>query len=200
MRNDLTEIALILDKSGSMQGISDDTIGGFNTFITEQKAVPGDANITLFLFDTDVTKVWDGVPIKTVGQLTSEIYSPEGYTALHEAVIKTVDTIGKRLADLPEDQRPGKVIIGIITDGQENSSKQEFTMTRVKEVIEHQQSKYNWQFIFMGANQDSWATGTSMGVIGSNCLYYAATGAGIKGVTQTYSRTVTSLRGSFPSK
>ena len=137
MRNDLAEIAVILDKSGSMHRIADDTIGGFNAFVEEQKKVPGDANLSLFLFDTNVEKVWDGMPLKDVCALSERDYRPDGNTALHEAVIKTVDTIGKRLADIPEADRPGKVIVGIITDGQENASGEGYTRDRVKEIIEH---------------------------------------------------------------
>jgi uncharacterized protein YegL len=126
MRNDLTEIVAILDRSGSMAHLADDTIGCFNKFIEDQKKVPGEAFLTTVLFDDQYNFLHEGVNIQDVKPMTAQEYFARGMTALLDAVGRTVIRIGERLSKMNEADRPSKVIVLIITDGEENSSK-EFT-------------------------------------------------------------------------
>lgn len=165
----LTELVMILDRSGSMKICIDDTIGGFNEFLEKQKQAPGKKHLSLVLFDDRYELVHNRVDINHVAPLTKEINLARGMTALRDAVGKTVNDIGYKLHESSE--RPGKVIVVIITDGQENSSK-EFSHSQLKEMIKHQQDKYSWEFIFMGANQDSWLTAEGFGIKYGNTFNY----------------------------
>jgi hypothetical protein len=160
MRNDLTDVTVVLDRSGSMQSCRDDAEGGLNTFIDEQKKQSGDTLFTLVQFDTEYEFVHKGVPINGVGEFT---LVPRGMTALLDAVGRAIVETGERLAAMPEPQRPGLVVFVIVTDGQENSSR-EYTKAQVKEMIERQQNVYKWQFTFLGANQDAFAEAGSIGI------------------------------------
>lgn len=161
---DETYIAVLLDRSGSMESVKDDTIGGFNQFISEQKSAGDNALLTLVQFDTGgIDVVHESKRIKEVPQLTQETYQPRGGTPLLDAIGATVHSTGKALAAIPENVRPDKVVFVVITDGQENSS-HEHTKAGIKQLIEHQSSKYNWQFIYLGANQDAFDEAGSMGI------------------------------------
>ncbi len=159
MRTDLTDITMVIDRSGSMQSIQSDAEGGINSFIEQQKQEPGEANVTLVQFDTDYEFVHSGVPVKLVPTFT---LVPRGSTALLDAVGRAINETGARLAAVKESQRPGLVVFVIVTDGQENSSR-EFTREQIRTMVEHQQSAYKWQFTFLAANQDAFAEGASMG-------------------------------------
>jgi hypothetical protein len=160
MRADLTDITLVVDRSGSMLSIREDAEGGINSFVSGQAKQPGQASFTLVQFDTEYEFVHRGVPISEVPayQLV-----PRGSTALLDAVGRAINESGSRLAAMKEADRPGLVVFVVVTDGQENSSR-EFTKARIKEMIEHQQTHYNWQFTFLGANQDAFAEGGALGV------------------------------------
>lgn len=160
MRSDLTDITLVVDRSGSMGSIREDAEGGVNAFIEEQKRADGEAVLTLVQFDTEYEFLHRGVPINEV-----EPYklAPRGMTALLDAVGRAINETGGRLAAMPEEQRPGLVIFVIVTDGLENSSS-EFTRDQIREMIQHQQEKYNWQFTFLGADQDAFAEAGAMGI------------------------------------
>jgi len=173
MAKDLTEIIVVLDRSGSMATIRGDMEGGFNSFIAAQRALPGDCTVTLTQFDTDYEIVFAGKPLADVPPLTLE---PRGATALLEAVSKTITATGLRLAGLPEDQRPERVLFVIITDGHENASPPEFTAESVLAMVKHQTERYSWEFVFIGANQDAIATAASLGI--RNAANFAATPAG----------------------
>jgi uncharacterized protein YegL len=173
MRQDLTEIIAILDKSGSMASLTNDTIGGYNTFIKEQKALPSEAVLTTVLFSTDYKLLHDRVNIKKVKQITEKEYSAGGGTALLDAMGKTINDIGLKLHNTPEDDRPGKVIVFIITDGEENSSK-EFTNEKIKQMVELQKNTYNWEFLFMGANIDSFSAAETIGISKDRAFNYSA--------------------------
>ena len=160
MRSDLTDITLVVDRSGSMSAIRDDAEGGVNTFIQEQAKQPGEALLTLVQFDTEYEFVHRAMPIKQVPPYT---LTPRGNTALLDAVGRAINETGERLAKMAERDRPGLVVFVITTDGQENSSK-EFSKAQIKELIEQQHSKYNWQFTFLGANQDAFAEAGGMGI------------------------------------
>ncbi len=160
MKENLSEIVLVIDRSGSMSIIKDEAEAGVNRFIEEQKAQPGEARLTLVHFDDQYDVVYDGVPI---GNVPKYSLAPRGMTALLDAVGRAVNTVGERLDKMPEEDRPGHVIVVIVTDGQENSS-HEFTKAQVREMVDRQQSKYNWKFTYLGAGPDAYAEGMGMGV------------------------------------
>ncbi len=159
MDNNKVDITLVVDRSGSMDAIRSDAEGGVNRFIEEQKAAPGDATLTLVQFDDEYEQVYCK-PIKEAPRYT---LVPRGWTALLDAVGKAVNAAGERLSALDESARPGCVIFVIVTDGHENRSR-EFTKARIKEMIEHQQSVYNWKFTFLGADASAFDEGRGMGV------------------------------------
>lgn len=149
-----TEIITILDKSGSMHGVVDDTIGGFNSFIKEQreKEENEEVNVTLTLFDTKISKVYVSEDIDTVAELTTKTYSPGGMTALFDAVGLTIQELESKW-----DKDPDKVIVVIITDGQENSSV-EYTYKGIKRLI-NRKEKEGFEFIFLGAGMEAFNEG-----------------------------------------
>jgi len=163
MKKDLCELVVIIDESGSMGSVVSDTIGGFNTFLNTHKKLPGEAKLTLVKFDTSYNIVHNGTNIKDVEALNEKTYYPSGMTALLDATGKTIDEVGKRLSSTPIEERPEKVIVMIITDGEENSSK-EYKKDKIKKMIEHQQDNYKWEFVFMGADQDAWSNAQHMGM------------------------------------
>ena len=160
MRNDLTDITVILDSSGSMESCRTDAEGGLNNFNEEQKAQSGDAVFTLVKFSTDYDFEYKAVPI---GQVSKVILRPSGGTALLDAVGRGIIEAGQRLAAMPEEQRPGLVVFVILTDGEENSSR-EFKKEVICKMIEEQTRVYSWQFMFLGANQDAFAEAGGMGI------------------------------------
>ena len=193
MNPNLTEIVMILDQSGSMCPLMKDTIGGYNSFIEEQKKQPGIAHVTTFLFSNGVEKLYDQMPLENVQPLTEKLYMPHGMTALYDAVGFAIDSVGKRLASTPEEQRPSKVIFVITTDGEENCSNR-YTAARVKEMIEHQQSKYSWEFLFIGAGIDAYSSSSRIGIDGLHTASYAATTDGLNNVYCSASKGVSSIR------
>lgn len=148
MNKNLTEIICVIDRSGSMKSCSAEAQSGFNSFVEEQKKKEGQARLTLVEFDDQYEIVHNGIDIKEVPPY---ILQARGMTAYCDAIGKTINTVGERLNKTPENERPGLVIFVIISDGEENSSK-EFNRAKIKEMIEHQENKYSWQFTFMGAN------------------------------------------------
>jgi hypothetical protein len=164
-----------------MAGLTSDTIGGFNKFVADQKALPGSATFTLVLFNTEDVVVHDAKDIKDVCDLTPQVYAANGGTALYDAMAKAIISTGEALAKLPEEQRPGAVIFLVMTDGQENSSKEfggEVGRQRVQEMVKHQTEKYSWNFVFLGANIDAKAVGQSLGVRLDCSVNYLATPQG----------------------
>lgn len=160
---DLVELVYILDRSGSMADRIGDVIGGYNRLIEDQKKQPGKADVTLVIFDEHLDRIFQGEPIDKVPALSQDVYFARGMTALHDAIGRTATEIGQRLARKPENDRPGKVIVTIFTDGLENSSR-EFDGRKIRQIIEHQREKYGWDFTFLGANQDAVLTGQAIGI------------------------------------
>ena len=160
MRNDLTDITMVVDRSGSMGAIRTDAEGGINSFIEQQSQEPGEALLTLVQFNTRYEFIHSGKPIKQVSQYKLE---PSGSTALLDAVGRAINETGARLSAMDETQRPGLVVFVIVTDGQENASR-EFNRGQIRQMIEHQQSAFRWQFTFLAANQDAFAEGASLGI------------------------------------
>ena len=154
MKKNLTEIVLILDRSGSMAGLEDDTIGGFHAMIQKQKAEAGEAYVSTVLFDNVSKVIHDRVDIQRVAPLTRKEYYVRGCTALLDAVGQAIHHIRNVHKYAREEDRPEKTVFVITTDGMENASRQ-YTYDRVKAMIEHQKEKYGWEFVFLGANIDA---------------------------------------------
>jgi len=192
-KQNLTSINIVLDRSGSMTKLTAETITGFNKFLNEQKAVDGEATLTLATFASDYTLVHDFLPLKSVDELTLTTYKTGGYTALLDALVKTIDATGAKLAALPEEERPGKVIFVVITDGQENFSKT-FTKTHAMEKITHQREKYGWEFVWMGCDMSQVADGISLGVSVSNAVMYSGTSEGVASAYQSISSNTATYR------
>jgi uncharacterized protein YegL len=168
-----TEVIAIIDRSGSMEPLRSDTIGGFNSFIEEQKKAEGRASITLVQFDDKYQIDYGGIDVNDVKPLDETTYVPRGGTALFDAVGRTVNAVGARLAKMEEDKRPGQVIILVITDGFENSSR-EFQTDKVQEMVKHQTEKYSWKFVYLGGGdlESQKAQGMSLGFSGANVYSY----------------------------
>lgn len=193
MKKDYCDITVVLDRSGSMQSIKSDTIGGFNAFLKEQQQVQGEATISLFQFDTEYETVYEGRPVASAPELTNDTFQPRGMTALLDAIGRTINSVGRRLANLQENDRPEKVVFVIITDGEENSSR-EFKIHQISDLIEHQKNVYKWEFVFLGANQDAIATASQMGISAQHALTYVADSQGAPAAFAAYSRNVARYR------
>ncbi|MGM0750739.1 MAG: vWA domain-containing protein [Bacillota bacterium] len=195
MNTDLTEIIFLLDRSGSMSGLESDTIGGFNSFIEKQSQLPGETLVTTVLFDDKVEPLWSGIEANNV-KLTQEEYYVRGCTALMDAVGKTILEVGHRLSNLEEVERPGKVIFVITTDGMENASV-EFSASKVKDLINHQQERYNWEFIFLGANIDAKEEGMNIGIDIENSYQFEASAKGVEKMYDIVSDAVREKRSGY---
>jgi hypothetical protein len=195
MNKNLTEIIFLLDRSGSMAGLEDDSIGGFNAFVKKQSELEGETLVTTVLFDDEYEVLWNGYKACDV-KLTENEYFVRGSTALLDAVGKSILDVGYRLSKAPVEKRPGKVIFVITTDGMENASR-EFTHKKVKELIKHQQEKYNWEFIFMGANIDAAKEAGNIGIEKHNAYSFQATEEGVEAMYCQISEVVSEKRLSF---
>lgn len=171
MKENLTYVVVLLDRSGSMGVVRDSTIEGINTFIEGQKKAPGEARMTLIQFDNDYEVNYLDKPINEVLPLNHETYCPRGMTALIDAMGRTIDELGARLSNTPEGMRPSKVVVVVQTDGAENASRI-YSRAQVSDMIKHQREKYSWEFIFLGANQDAIATASSYSI--ANAITYNA--------------------------
>ena len=195
MKNDLADITILLDKSGSMYSIANDTIGGLNKFIDDQKKLPGHMNLTLIKFNNKSECQHNAIPIQDFKPLDHQNYCPGGNTALLDACGKAIIETGQRLKNIPEQDRPGKILFVIITDGQENSST-EYTRTLISEMIKHQTDVYKWSFVFLGANQDSFTEAHKLGILAANTCNYQATGPGVLRAMNIVSSNITNYRSS----
>ena len=193
MNDNLTEVVFVVDESGSMYGLRNDTIGGINAFIDQQKKEPGDARFTLVKFANRAEFVYKRVPISEVEPLTAENYTPGGCTALYDAVGGAIDEIGRRLAETPEPERPGHVIFVITTDGYENASCW-YTGGRVREMVKHQKTKYNWDFLFLGADIDAFSAAMDIGIGAEYAASYANTSIGTTTMYNAMSKSVSMYR------
>lgn len=179
MKHNHTHIVVVLDRSGSMATVADDTINGFNRFLDDQKSAPGTANITLNQFDNEFEVVIDNKDIKSAEHLTSKTFVPRGNTALLDAIGRSITTTGSKIESMPEHERPSRVVMVVVTDGQENAS-HEFKQEKVFEMIEHQRTKYSWEFVFMGADQQAIKNASGMGFAASNAMNYAKSSTGTR--------------------
>lgn len=192
-KQNYTEIVCIIDRSGSMESIKTDAIGGFNTFLESQKKLPGRAFLSLVLFDHEYIMPIQNADLRLVKPLTEKTFVPRGTTALLDAVGRTINDVGSRLANMPEKERPEKVIICILTDGYENAS-HEFSRGQIKKMIEHQQNKYQWEFIFLAANQDAFAETGGLGISRKMAFNFEANSAGTRSAYEKMNTIVEHLR------
>ncbi len=168
MRKDFTVIAVIVDRSGSMQNMPK-AEAGVNAFIESQRGVAGDCELTLVEFDDSYNVVCE---LEDINNIKEYKLQPRGMTALRDAIGKTVVSLGQKLSDLDESFRPEHVVVVIMTDGYENASI-EFSAESVKSLIEQQQRDYSWEFVFLGANQDAILTGGVLGINANNSISFA---------------------------
>ena len=169
-----TLIAALLDRSGSIASIREDISGAYDSFVADQRKVPGECLFTLAQFDTHYDEVYTDVPVAEVPPLN---LVPRGMTALFDATGKLITSVGERLAALPEEERPGTVIVVIMTDGLENASR-EWTADSVKSLIEQQKEQYGWEFVYLGADQDAIKVASGMGIRGDSAMTYTRGQAG----------------------
>ncbi|TYQ16755.1 UNVERIFIED_CONTAM: hypothetical protein Cloal_3324 [Acetivibrio alkalicellulosi] len=192
MNNNLTEIIFLLDRSGSMAGLESETISGFNTFIEKQSRLKGKTIVTAVLFDNMYEILLNGV-LANDCKISNKDYYVRGSTALLDAIGKTIIDVGKRLSKTKESDRPGKIIFVITTDGMENASK-EYTYDKVKNLISHQNQKYGWEFVFLGANIEASKEAENIGINKHKAYNYEATEEGTKRMYYFVNEVVSEIR------
>lgn len=193
MKQGLTELAFILDKSGSMAGLEADTIGGYNSMLGKQKAIEGECRITTVLFDNNYALLHDRIDIRAVSPITEKEYQVGGTTALLDAIGRTIHKIGNAQKHTADEDRAEKVMVVIITDGEENASR-EYSAERIKKLIEYQKTRYGWEFIFLGANIDAVDTAGRFGISPDRAQNYHADQEGIELNFRVMSEAVASFR------
>ena len=171
MKKNLTELVMILDRSGSMGGLESDTIGGYNSMLKKQREAEGEVLVSTVLFDDRVEVLYDRVPLEKLPQMTEKEYYVRGCTALLDAVGGSVRHIGIVHKYAREEDRPEKTIFVITTDGLENASR-EYSYDRVKKMVERQKEKYGWEFLFLGANIDAIETAGRFGITADRAANY----------------------------
>jgi len=193
MKKNLTEIVFILDRSGSMAGLEDDTIGGFNAMIEKQKAEPGEALVSTVLFDNESMVIHDRVDIQKIEPMTRKEYYVRGCTALLDAVGGAIHHIGNVHKYAREEDRPEKTLFVITTDGMENASRK-YTYDRLKAMIERQKEKYGWEFLFLGANIDAAREAARFGIGADRAANYHADSVGTSVIYETVSEAICQIR------
>lgn len=180
---DYIDITLLVDRSSSMASIHKDVIGGLNTFVEEQRKLPGKATINIYQFDDKYDMVLENMDINNVQKFTDQDFSPRGTTNLYDAIGRTILSRGRYYAGLKEEDRPEKVIIVIFTDGFHNCNG-EFTRQQVFDMVKHQEEVYSWEIIYLGADQDAMEEGGSVGISSTktmsfdkNAMHFACTQA-----------------------
>ncbi len=201
MKSNYTHISVILDRTGSMETIRDDTIGGFNTFLQEQKVQPGSATLTLVQFDTqDPYEVihWFK-PIEEVPKLTRKTYVPRASTPLLDALGRGINDLEKSLTELKEDERPAKVVVVVVTDGQENSSR-EFRKDQIEKMVKEKTEKNSWQFVFLSADLAAIGDARSVGIQADAALLFEKSGKGSAGAWASLSQRTSDYRSARKKK
>jgi len=192
MKDNFTRIAIILDRSGSMESCKESTVAGFNEFIRTQREIPGEATVKLVQFDDQYETVFDK-PLKECPELNQSTFVPRGSTALLDAQGRTIVELGRELAALPEPERPSKVIVVTLTDGLENASKQ-YNLEKIGEMIREQRDRFSWDFVFLGANQDAVATAAAMSIPLPSAMSYSTSKAGVAATMAAVSHYVGAAR------
>ena len=197
MRENLTEIVFILDRSGSMSGLESDTIGGFNSMISKQQKEEGDAIVSTVLFDDQTEVIHDRVPIGKVKKLTDDDYYVRGCTALLDAVGGAIHHIGNVHKYARAEDRPAKTLFVITTDGLENASRR-YSFKDVKKMIKRQKEKYNWEFLFLGANIDAIDVAGDLGILPERASNFHADSDGMTKVFRAVGNAMSSARAHRP--
>ena len=184
MGNNITEIVFILDRSGSMSGMEDDTIGGFNSIIENQKKLPGKAYVSTVLFDNECEVLHDRVELKDIESMNNRQYYVRGCTALMDAIGGAIHHIGNVHKYARQEDVPEKTIFFITTDGMENAS-HKYDSRRVKEMIRRQEEKYGWEFVFVAANIDAVETAAHIGIRKERAANYRQTKEGTRAMYES---------------
>lgn len=193
MNPNLTEIAFVLDRSGSMESMVDAAIAGFNNLLHQQQQEPGGANFTLVLFDDLYEVPIQSLPIAEVIELDRNSYVPRGSTALLDALGRTIDELGEKLANTPEPARPAQVIVAVLTDGMENASVK-YGWNDISQRIRHQTETYQWKFLFLGANQDAIATAGRMNIQARDSANFSMDAKSVHAAQSAIHRKMSALR------
>ena len=193
MKNDLTELVFILDRSGSMQNLTDDTIGGFNSLIEKQRGEKGECLVSTVLFNSASSVLYDRVPLDKIPEMTRRDYSAMGNTALVDAIGGAIHHIGNIHKYARAEDVPQHTLFVIITDGMENAS-HIYTSGKVKKMIEHEKQKYGWEFLFIGANIDAVETAKNFGIAKECAVDYIADSEGTGAVYGSVCAAVSMVR------
>lgn len=199
MRQGLTEVVFIVDRSGSMRGLEADTIGGFNSMIEKQRGEEGEAYISTVLFDDRSEVLYDRVPVAKVEPMNADQYYVRGCTALLDAIGGAIRHIANIHRYAREEDRPEKTLFIITTDGMENSS-QCYTYDKVKKMVEEEKTKYGWEFLFLGANMDAIEVAGRFGIDADRAINYECDSEGTRLNYQVLAKTVSAVRRSRSRK
>jgi len=191
--NDKTKVVFILDRSGSMNHLREDTIGSFNSLVEEQRSKEGECIISTVLFDNYVDVLHDNLDIEKVKTMTEDDYFTRGTTALLDAIGITINRTIGQYKDLYREERPDNVMFVIITDGMENASKR-FSYSKIKKMISNTEEEFKWEFIFVGANIDAVREGARLGIRRERAVNYKPDRKGNKVVYESVGKTITQYR------
>ncbi len=197
MKRDWTELVFILDRSGSMQGLESDTIGGFNAMLEKQKKQPGEAFVSTVLFDDETQVLHDRLRLNKVKPITEKDYYVRGCTALLDAVGGAIHHIGNIHKYARPEDVPAHTLFVITTDGMENASRR-YAARQVKEMIRRQKEKYGWEFLFLGANIDAVETAGRLGICPDRAVNYHSDSTGTRLNYQVVGQAVAAVRGNVP--
>lgn len=192
-KNNITELVFILDRSGSMAGLENDTIGGFNAMIQKQKKEDGKAYVSTILFDNVSEVLHDRIELNKVPKMTAKDYTVRGCTALIDAIGGAIRHIGNIHKYARPEDVPAHTMFIITTDGQENAS-QSYSSDEVKKMIERQKGKYGWEFLFIGANIDAVETAARFGIERNRAVNYNADKKGTQVLYETLSAPISAMR------
>ncbi len=197
MKNNIIELVFILDRSGSMAGLENDTIGGFNAMIEKQKKQEGGCYVSTVLFDNESKVLHDRVKLQEILPMTDRDYTVRGCTALIDAIGGAIHHIGNIHKYARPEDVPEHTMFVITTDGQENASHR-YTSEQVKKMIERQKDKYGWEFLFIGANIDAVETAARYGIGKDRAVNYNADGEGTHLLYESVAKAVCNVRASAP--
>lgn len=195
MKKNSTAVVLLIDESGSMRKLRNDTIGSVNMFISEQAGLPGDCHIKIVTFDSDAMTIRSG-PARRIEEITERDYAPSGMTALYDALKSEIKILGEALQETPESERPDRVVFAIITDGEDTASVS--TRHEIRDMIMHQESVYSWQFLYLAAGFDAFSQAAKMGIQPGYSAQYAASSGGYRAAMGIMSASIADSRSGSP--